>query len=234
MSKKRHEPPPPKKPEFGNTALKNALGQWKQEQKKAEPPPPPKAAPVRVEPKRPEPRYGIDDESLFQIAMEGVAPFADRTATTEPERVVPQIRRLNEDAEALAQLAELVSTGDGFNLEDTDEFIEGLAKNADKGLLVPLRRGEFSVQAHLDLHGFLAEPAKAELEKFLVESRRRGHRCVLVVHGRGLHSKDQFPVIKTRMGTWLSRGRLAKIVLAFATARQVDGGAGALYVLLRK
>jgi DNA-nicking Smr family endonuclease len=86
----------------------------------------------------------------------------------------------------------------------------------------------------VDLHGLGTEAAKEALERFLVESRRRGHRCVLVVHGRGLHSKDQVPVIKERMGAWLSRGRLSKIVLAFATARPTDGGAGASYVLLRR
>jgi DNA-nicking Smr family endonuclease len=141
---------------------------------------------------------------------------------------------VNEDAEAFAALAELVATGEGLDLMDTDEYFEGIAKGVDHNLLRKLRRGDFSVQAHLDLHGLLSENAHQELDRFLTDSRRRGHRCVLVIHGRGLHSKDQEPVLKARMGPWLSRGKLSRIVLAFATARPADGGAGALYVLLRR
>jgi DNA-nicking Smr family endonuclease len=143
-------------------------------------------------------------------------------------------KEIDEDAEAFAQLAELVATGEGFDFSDTDEYIEGLAQGVDKGLLQKLKRGDFSLQAHLDLHGLLADAAKLELERFLTESRRRGHRCVLVIHGRGLHSKDQEPVLKNRMSQWLARGKLARIVLAFATAKQSDGGTGAVYVLLRR
>ena len=57
---------------------------------------------------------------------------------------------------------------------------------------------------------------------------------MLIVHGRGLNSKDQVPVLKERLKIWLARGRAAHVVLAFATARPCDGGAGALYVLLRR
>ena len=64
---------------------------------------------------------------------------------------------------------------------------------------------------------------------------RRGKAFrILVVHGRGLNSKDQVPVLKDRMKSWLARGRMGRHVLAFTSARAVDGGAGALYVLLRR
>jgi len=175
-----------------------------------------------------------DDAAMFRWAMDGVTPMAKRHEGREPEPVERTIVEVDEDAEALALLAELVA-GDGtIDLSDTDEYVEGLVRGVDPSLLVPLRRGEFSVQAHVDLHGLLVADARDTVERFLVESRRRGHRCVLVVHGRGLHSKDQIPVIKERLGVWLSRGRLSRIVLAFCTARPVDGGAGALYVLLRR
>ena len=61
-----------------------------------------------------------------------------------------------------------------------------------------------------------------------------GWRCVLIVHGRGLHSKDQVPVLKAQLKTWLNQKRIGQMVLAFATARPQDGGAGAVYVLLRR
>jgi DNA-nicking Smr family endonuclease len=59
----------------------------------------------------------------------------------------------------------------------------------------------------VDLHGLTREEAKGTLERFLLVSRQAGKRCVLVVHGRGLHSKDQIPVLKTGVQLWLTRGR---------------------------
>ena len=59
-------------------------------------------------------------------------------------------------------------------------------------------------------------------------------RCVLLVHGRGTHSKDHLPVLKEALRTWLSTNRFGRHVLAFATAQPADGGAGAIYVLLRR
>lgn len=167
--------------------------------------------------------------------MEGVERMErKRGRSAELQKPTPSIQRVNEDAEVLATLAELVATGEGLDLIDTDEYMEGISHGVDHSLLMALRNGDFSVQAHLDLHGFGVEAAKEELEAFLMQSRRQGQRCVLVVHGRGLHSKDREPVLKERMGVWLSRGRLSRMVLAFATARPSDGGAGALYVLLRR
>jgi DNA-nicking Smr family endonuclease len=105
---------------------------------------------------------------------------------------------------------------------------------ADPGILQKLRLGDYSIQAHLDLHGMTAEEARQALERFIVTSVAKGIRCVLVIHGRGLNSRDQIPILKQRMSNWLKRGRLKRLVLAFSTAQPYDGGAGALYVLLRK
>lgn len=230
-SRKQGGDKPAEPPAFRNEALKQALGRWKTESPRPAPAPkappaPPKAAP--------QPRGGaVDDDAFFRAAMEDVRPLPRAAALSEGSPAAfPAVEAVDEDAEALARLAELVATGEGLDLAETDGDDEGLARGVDTALLVPLRRGDFSVQAHLDLHGLGAEPAKAELERFLTDSRRRGHRCVVVVHGRGGHSKA--PVLKERVATWLCRGKLARVVLAFATARPVDGGAGALYVLLRR
>jgi DNA-nicking Smr family endonuclease len=79
-----------------------------------------------------------------------------------------------------------------------------------------------------------AEEARVAVDRFLSGAHRAGQRCVLIVHGRGLNSKDQIPVLKHRLTTWLVRGAWARLVLAFTSARACDGGAGALYVLLRR
>ncbi len=138
------------------------------------------------------------------------------------------------DLDAVDELRALVRGDAPFDLADGDEFVEGRVAGLDPNLVRKLRRGDFAVQGHVDLHGMTRDEAKREVEAFLRASRSAGKRCVVVVHGRGLHSKDQLPVLKEALRTWLSTARFARHVLAFATARPVDGGAGAVYVLLRR
>ncbi|MHB1844007.1 MAG: Smr/MutS family protein [Deltaproteobacteria bacterium] len=121
-----------------------------------------------------------------------------------------------------------------FHVAETTEFIEGAVADLDRRTRLRLRRGELSVQAHLDLHGLTREEARVAVEQFVRSQRLRGHRCVLIVHGRGLNSKDGVPVLKEALARWLSRGPLGRSVLAFCTARPCDGGGGALYLLLRR
>ncbi len=138
------------------------------------------------------------------------------------------------DLEALDQLRALVSGEAPFDIADSDEFIEGRAAGIDAGIARKLRKGEYAVQGHIDLHGLTREEAKQAVDRFLKAARSEGKRCVLVVHGRGMHSRDQVPVLKEALRTWLATARFGRHVLAFATARPQDGGAGALYVLLRR
>ena len=161
-------------------------------------------------------------------------PLAEGTRRVEPEKKSTLPPRMDEDAEVLAQLAELVAGDAPFDLSDSDEFVEGHLPSLDPQLLRKLRAGEIAVQGHVDLHGLTRDEAKGALERFLLESRHAGKRCVLVVHGRGLHSRDHLPVLKDALRTWLSTARFARHVLAFATAQPADGGAGAIYVLLRR
>jgi DNA-nicking Smr family endonuclease len=176
----------------------------------------------------------VDDDTLFRQAFEGVRPLglprAQRLA------VAPQSRReiVSEDAEVLAELSDLVSGQGTFELTETEEYVEGARLGLDPRLLSQLRRGEFSVQAHLDLHGMIQPDAKDALTDFIVDSVRKGRRTVLIVHGRGLRSPGGLPVLKHAAAQWLSHGIAGGYVLAFATARPNDGGAGAVYVMLRR
>jgi DNA-nicking Smr family endonuclease len=196
--------------------------------KAAAPPPPPPPAP-------PPPAREASEGELFESAMAGVRPI-DRgpgLVAPRPPRGAPETF-WHPDLDAVDELRALVSGDAPFDLADTDEFIEGKVSGLDPNVVRKLRRGEFAVQAHVDLHGLTREEAKRTVEDFLRRSRSGGKRCVLVVHGRGLHSKDQLPVLKDALRTWLSTARFARLVLAFATARPVDGGGGAVYVLLRR
>jgi DNA-nicking Smr family endonuclease len=194
---------------------------------KAAPPPPPK--PV-APPKR--------EEELFEDEMAGVAPLEPdprgRLGAPPPSARPKASRKEREEAEVYAQLADLIEGVGPFDIADSDEYIEGLAPGIDRRLLKKLRKGDYAVQAHLDLHGMTSEEARGEVERFVDVARNNGRRCLLIIHGRGLNSKEGVPVLKERMKVWLTRGRVGHSVLAFTTARPADGGAGAVYVLLRK
>jgi DNA-nicking Smr family endonuclease len=203
-------------------------------------PPAAKPAPPKVEPQdaraKGQPKAALTEEELWTLAVDGAAPLVDRSARIRPDpqplSLVPQ--HLDPDLAAYDELRALVTGEVPFDIADSDEFIEGHSRGLDQGVVRKLRRGDFSVQAHLDLHGLLKDEAKAELEAFLVRCRQQAKRCVLIVTGRGLHSKDQVPVLKEALKRWMLTDRFARHVLAFASARPHDGGSGAVYVLLRR
>jgi DNA-nicking Smr family endonuclease len=189
------------------------------------------------EPGTPSRAPDADAADLFTRAMDGVAPLAAeaRERVDGPPPAARESRApVDEEAEALATLSELVTGEVRFDVSDTAEYLEGAVAGLDPRLLRRLRRGDFAWQAHLDLHGMAAAPAREAVRRFLEQCLRAGHRCVLVVHGRGRNSKDGEPVLKRRLVSWLSRGAVGRMVLAFCSARPHDGGPGALYVLLRR
>jgi DNA-nicking Smr family endonuclease len=137
------------------------------------------------------------------------------------------------DHETLLKLNNLVKFGTGFVVADTPEYIEGRGYNVHPEITKRLHRGDFSIQAHIDLHGLGVEDARNAFEIFLKDSITTGKKAVLIVHGRGLSSPDK-PVLKTSVIQWLTCGPWRKWVIAFSSARSCDGGAGATYVLLRR
>lgn len=212
--------------------LKQAVKDREQVDDPPPPPPPPKrAAGARETVERPS---AEDDGRLFQREMLGVRPLDGRGNYVPQERQTEPPPADRDEAEVMAQLADLVEGRAAFDFSATDEHIEGLATGLDKRLLRRLRQGYFSVQGHLDLHGKTRQEARPLVEQFVLESRRLGRRCVLIVHGRGLNSKDQIPVLKESLKVWLAKGRIARSVLGFCSAQPTDGGGGAVYVLLRK
>jgi DNA-nicking Smr family endonuclease len=193
-------------------------------EKPAEPPPPPPR------------REGLSDEELWQLAIDGAEPLSDRSERIRPapERLTIAPSPLDPEILAYEELRAIVRGSAPFDLSDSVEFIEGSAHGLDPRVARRLRKGDFAVQGHLDLHGMTREEAREALGAFLARSRQAGKRCVLVVHGRGLHSKDQVPVLKDSVKRWMATARFRDHVLAFATARPHDGGLGAVYVLLRR
>ena len=171
---------------------------------------------------------------LFQRAMQDVTRLKSDARVSNPPPALSSRSPQDSENEAIAALYDLVAGRSDFDVTDTDEYVEGCVVGLDTGLVRKLRQGKFARQAALDLHGMKADEAKPELEQFLNRATQAGIRCVLVIHGRGKNSPGQFPILKDRMKQWLTRGRLAKMVLAFSTARTHDGGPGAMYILLRR
>jgi DNA-nicking Smr family endonuclease len=191
----------------------------------------PQSAPKSAAP-RSSPSAG-DDLDLFEAAVRGVVPIpANESRRVAPARppAAPSAVRREEDA----ALADLVAGVAAFDISDTEEHVEGTVVGLDPRILRRLRAGEFAYQGHFDLHGMTAGEAKSAVQEFIFRSMVAGHRCVLLVHGRGRNSPDQRPILKDRLKDWLTHGELGRRVLAFSTARPYDGGSGAMYVLLRR
>jgi len=175
------------------------------------------------------------DRDLWEQATTGVRRIDPGPGRAAPPPPAPGPREFwHPDLDAVDELRALVRGDAPFDLADSDEFVEGWVAGLDAAVVRKLRRGDFAVQGHIDLHGQTRQEAKQSVERFLRTARAGGKRCVLVVHGRGMHSKDQVPVLKEALRSWLATARFGRHVLAFATARPQDGGAGALYVLLRR
>ena len=141
---------------------------------------------------------------------------------------------LREPIDPLDELRDLVEGRGPFSIQCTDEYVEGVAPGVDRRLAQRLHRGDFAIQAQCDLHGHTVDEAKAALQSFMSQAHASSQRCVRVIHGRGRNSRDNRPVLKEQVQLWLSHGRLSRLVLAFATAPAADGGAGAVYVLMRR
>ena len=178
----------------------------------------------------------VNEESLLSEAMEGVVPIEHGDYV---ERVFPVgmpggfMNATSDAAETMAKLSDLVSYGKGFTIADTPEYIEGTGYHVHPEVARRLHQGHYSIQAFVDLHWLLVEDAQAAFETFLKWAVTTGKTGVLIVHGRGLSSPGE-PVLKNKVVDWLTHGRWRKWVVAYASARACDGGAGATYVLLRR
>lgn len=171
-----------------------------------------------------------DESSLFHRSMGDAKPLQqDKLAPDYKPKPRPRARfsRADEHAtlkESLAADIEEIETGAGESLHFNRPSV-------GRQTMRKLARGNFSVQNEIDLHGLTVAEAKSALREFVSESCYRGHTCVRVIHGKGLGSGERGPVLKSKVNHWLRRW---DEVLAFVSTRQVHGGTGAVYVLLRK
>ncbi|MGC3873572.1 Smr/MutS family protein [Halomonas sp. GXIMD04776] len=185
-------------------------------------------------------RDNSDEEiALFRQALEDAGV---RKLTSD--RADPGKRRQDKASLGERRSAATAVATDVLSSRTSDGRVEPVRPSTHLNFAIPdlpyrtqsaLKRGQIVWEAGLDLHGYTLDEARLELESFLAEARDKRMRCVLVVHGKARTSAGNlltdYPVIKSHVNAWL---REWPTVLAFCSARELDGGTGAVYVLLRR
>ncbi len=185
-----------------------------------------------------QPKQQKNDNELFQQAMQDVEPLNNneggREISFHHNNYTPPKHKTNQKQHGQKYLQDLVQGKVEFEIEYTDEFLHGSIKGLDPKIFKKLKAGEFSPESHLDLHGLTLDNAYYNLLLFMKENYLKGKRCLLLIPGRGKNSPQGTSILRTNLQSWLTRDPLKRIILAFSTAQPQHGGAGALYVLLRK
>lgn len=181
-----------------------------------------------------------DDAATFALYMAGVRELEDR-ATRIPRSAARVERaergtlpRIDADAPARAELQALVAEGIRFETTDDGERIEGRRIEVEPREVRRLRRGQYTVDQQVDLHGLSVPEARRAIEAFVEKRRKEGDRVVRIIHGKGGHSPRGMAALRGEIAAWLSQGPAKRHIAAFATAPPEEGGAGALLVLLMR
>ncbi|MFT5350925.1 MAG: DNA-nicking Smr family endonuclease [Planctomycetota bacterium] len=170
-----------------------------------------------------------DDVALFRQAIGTVRPVRQNSVISRPVKPPPRpTQHVADERQTLLDMAQGLS--DPEILETGDELYfkrDGVQSR----LFQKLKRGQVRVESELDLHGMTIAVTKEALCHFLTKAQSVNWRCIRIIHGKGKGSKEGIPVLKGRLDHWL---RQRDEVLAFCSARPVDGGTGAVYILLKK
>jgi DNA-nicking Smr family endonuclease len=169
------------------------------------------------------------ERNLFTRAVGKVAPIANQERVWSPPQR-PSTRPLQQDLDDEAVMHESMS--DEFDIStllDVDDQLSFRRPGIGTDVTRKLRKGEWSIQGQIDLHGLRSDEARNAMGQFIRDAKRMGWRCVRVVHGKGLGSPGKEPVLKSKVQRWLVQ---KNEVLAFVQAKPSDGGGGALLVLL--
>ena len=179
--------------------------------------------------KRPE-KIAPDGTERLESLLPDVTRIRDHGRALIPrKKIAPVARQRLLDEQAA--LTESLSDFPSWDIDaETGEELVFLRAGLRTQTLRKLKRGHWAIQDELDLHGHTTVEARSAVTAFLQACLRDGFRCVRIVHGKGLRSKNREPVLKTKVGNWL---RQRDEVLGFCQARQADGGSGAVIVLLK-
>ena len=224
---------PKKKKSGGAPAAITPPSAAKRTSKSVAAPPPEAAIEIDLEP-------ALVDARTFAIYMSGVRALPGRASripltASQLERAPPGVApQLDPDPGARAQMRSLITEGVRFETTDDGERVEGRRLDVDPRELRRLRRAQYAIDGKLDLHGHGVDDARRAVEAFVKKRAEIGDKVVAIVHGKGTHSPRQNGVLRGEIGAWLSQGRAARHVLAFATPPEDEGGTGAVLVLLAR
>ncbi len=170
------------------------------------------------------------EANLFRDSVGNVKPLSSPPRVLpEPTKPQPIARqRIADDAAVLME-----SLSDEFSIDtllETDDALSYSRPGIGPDVMRKLRGGGWVTQGQLDLHGLRVDEAREAVAGFIRDATKRGHRCVRIIHGKGLGSLNKKPVLKNKVRNWLVQ---KEEVIAFCQARAADGGSGALMVLLR-
>lgn len=187
--------------------------------------------------KRSESKGIEDEETMFLAAMDGVVPLKKSTKGRE---ILPKKHHTDENYKSHVTSSEshylnkFLRGEIEFEIEHTDEFVQGKVKGLDEKIFRKLKAGTYSPEAHLDLHGYTVDHAHIALIEFIKKNYFEGKRCLLIIPGRGKNSPMGRGILRESLKSWITKDPLKRVVLAFSTALPKHGGSGAVYILLRK
>lgn len=175
-------------------------------------------------------RRAAAEQNLFVTTVGNVVPLRQTSRVLlRPELPAPiPVQQQLDDQRVLRE--SLSDEFDASTLLDVDDALSYRRSGIGTEVTRRLRKGEWSIQRELDLHGLRRDDAREALSAFIRDAHRQGLRCLRVVHGKGLGSPGRVPVLKSKVHSWLIQ---KNEVIAFVQARADEGGAGALVVLLK-
>lgn len=170
-----------------------------------------------------------EDRQLFRKAVSGSRRLVQDRIKPHKVRVkpIPQQRLLDEQQ----VLTDMLHDPPDFADMETGEELLFIRNGLQHNVARKLRRGQYRIDAELDLHRMTSTQARDAVSRFLSICQRQGHRCIRIIHGKGLSSFNKLPVLKGKLNYWLQQ---RDEVVAFCSARPRDGGTGAIYVLLKR
>ncbi len=178
------------------------------------------------------PRIDDQDRQEFRNAVGKVRRIRNQQVELNTPLPKPRLRKIpRHERDAATVKPDLLS--DQFHPQEiaAEESLLFLRAGIQHTLARKLRKGQFPIEADLDLHGMITSIARMSVSRFLDQAQDHHARCVLIIHGKGYRSQDSGPVLKVKLNNWLQQRH---DVMAFCSAQPQHGGNGAVYVLLKR
>ena len=171
------------------------------------------------------------EQEIFREAMDGVERIFWSHKTRLASKPVGAIES-DSDSEERRMMQQAMEKDIPIPILDHPEYIEGWIGVAGKRFLADLRNGLYSIQGTIDLHGLTQDEARIAVEDYIIRMSRYRSCCIKIIHGRGINSPTERATLKDSLPRLLSTRRMARYVVAYASAPLRDGGVGSIYVLL--